>query len=487
MDTNADYTRDYFDIINSLNGDVASRRAAYNYIQSSTAIVHRRIIDSSFVPRLFNQKTYDVMKQTAETMHRILCRVITRYLDDESYRSVFHFDPRIAELILLPGGYDSILPFARVDTFLNEDTYEVSFCELNGDGSAGLNENREVTNAIKNSATMREFAANHHVQGCNLFLPWVDHFLRIYDTYQHKVEHPRIAICDYLENGVVDEFYVFQRLFNERDVPCTVCDVRKLRFDGTALRDDNGERIDAVWRRSVTNDVLTFWDESQDFIAAVRAEKVALIGSFACFIVHDKQLFEVLYKPETHAFLTPEEIDFISRTIPQTMFLNDDTCDIESIRAHKDDWIIKPTDHYGADNVYAGCEVTQKRWEELIDAYSNERAGYPFLVQRYIVPFQTETLPPDIDINDLPDDQVSSTPKLYNNVNGLYLFDGVFQGVFSRMGPNPTVYKENEGMTAASMWVDTEVDAGCALDLTKDEFCSDMHTDTYDASEAGTL
>ena len=127
MTTNADYTREYFDIMESLGGDVESRRAAYDYMQASTAIVHHQVVDSTFVPRLFGRKTYAVMKETAETAHRILCKVIQRYLDDPEYRRVFDFDPRLEELILLPRGYDSLLPFARVDTFLNEDDYRVKF------------------------------------------------------------------------------------------------------------------------------------------------------------------------------------------------------------------------------------------------------------------------------------------------------------------------------------------------------------------------
>ena len=72
MPSNADYTREYFQIIDELDGDIESRRAAFNYMQDSTAIVHHLVVASSFVPRLFNRKTYEVMKRTAETSHRIL-------------------------------------------------------------------------------------------------------------------------------------------------------------------------------------------------------------------------------------------------------------------------------------------------------------------------------------------------------------------------------------------------------------------------------
>ena len=463
MSYNADYTREYFAIMESLQGDVPGRRAAYEYLQGSTAIVHHQVVAASFVPRLFDAQTYRIMKETAETAHRILVKVIEHYLADPAYRRAFDFDPRLEELILLPRGYDSVLPFARVDTFLDEDDYRVKFCEFNADGSSGMNENREITTSVAQSKTFEEFANRHHVEGCELFESWVDKFLDIYATYERRVENPRIAICDYLENGVVDEFHIYAGLFRQRGVECVVADVRELSFDGEALHDKDGQRIDAIWRRCVTNDVIDHWDDSQELLNAVRAEKVALIGSFAGHIVHDKQIFKVLFDERTLEFLDGDEISLIEETVPMTAFLDDDYINVPQIRANKDEWIIKPTDHYGADNVYAGCEVSREEWERVIDEFANERAGYPFIVQRYIRPFKTDTLPPDRGINEAPDGAVESEPVPYNNLNGLYLYNGHFQGVFSRLGPHPTISKTNDGMTAATIWVDCDVPDGLEL------------------------
>lgn len=456
MPTNAEYTREYFDIIDSLEGDIVGRRTAFDYMKNSTAIVHHETVAASFVPRLFNAETYRAMKETAETTHRILCKVIAQYLKDPEYRRVFDFDPRLEELILLPRGYDSLLPFARVDTFLNEDDYRVGFCEFNGDGSSGMNEDREIYLSLTQTAAFKEFASRHHVQGCELFESWVQAFLDIYATYEHRVEKPRIAICDYLENGVVDEFHIYADLFCKRGVECIVVDVRDLHFDGAVLRDADGGQIDAIWRRCVTNDIIDHWDESQQLIDAVRAEKIALIGSFAGHIVHDKQIFKALFDERTAAFLDAEEISFIEETVPLTAFLEENAVNVPQIRANKDAWIIKPTDHYGADEVYAGCFVSQAEWEQLIDRYRDNRAGYPFIVQRYLRPFKTDTLPPDADIENLSDAEVSLAPALYNNLNGLYLYNGAFVGVFSRLGPLPTIAKDMQGMTSATLWVDKD-------------------------------
>ena len=456
MSKNASYTDEYLAIANSLEGDIAGRRDARAYMRRSTAIVHHVVVDSSFVPRLFDNETYLTMKHVAETAHAILCKVIQHYLDDPAYRTIFDFDPRLEELILLPRGYDALLPFARVDTFLDEDTMEVKFCEFNADGSSGMNENREITHSIESTRTYQEFASRHRVRTCELFDAWVEKFIAIYHSSERAKQNPRFAICDYLDHGVMDEFRMFARLFEQRGYDCTVADVRELSFDGQTLRDKDGLPIDAIWRRSVTNDVIEFWDESQALISAVRAEKVLLIGSFAGHIVHDKQIFKALYDPATKALLTDEENDFVARTVPFTTFLDSRFVDLDDVRANKDKWIIKPTDHYGADNVHAGCFFEQDQWEQLIDKFANGAAGDPFIVQTYIKPFKTKTLAPDTAIEEQSDAEVPREAVLYNNLNGLYLYNGAFQGVFSRLGPLPTISKDMKGMTAATIWVDCE-------------------------------
>lgn len=446
-------TQEYFDILDSLDGDIAGRKAAQAYMQDSTAIVHHQVVACSFVPRLYNDEVWTAFKSISETTHTILCKVIKHYLEDPSYRDIFSYDPRLEELILLPRGYDALLPFARIDVFLDEDTFTCGFCEFNADGSSGMNENREITHSIEQSQTYQRMASAHTLEPCKLFYSWAREFIRIYQTYEHAVEHPRFAICDYLDHGVVDEFKMFCTIFAELGYECVVCDVRDLTFDGETLRTPDGLAINAIWRRAVTNDVIEFWDSSQNLINAVRAEKVALIGSFAGHIVHDKQIFEALYHPLTQAILTPEENAFVAEHVPQTRFLDDADVDIAEIRATKDKWIIKPTDAYGAQDVFAGVGQTQESWDGLIDRFANSASGAPFLVQRYIMPYQTLTLPPDQGILDTPDQNVETTPKWYNNLQGLYLYNGVFTGVFSRLGPQPTISKDCEGMTAATIHV----------------------------------
>lgn len=190
MKSNTALTEEYFELLTSLDGDIEGRKKAFSYMKNSTAIVHERVVACSFIPRLFNNESWEAFKTISETTHTILCKVITHYLENKDYRSVFSFDKRLEELILIPRRYEAVLPFARIDVFLNEDTLECGFCEFNGDGSAGMNENREITHSIEQSETFRRFSATHRIEACELFESWVNEFISIYQTFENKVETP---------------------------------------------------------------------------------------------------------------------------------------------------------------------------------------------------------------------------------------------------------------------------------------------------------
>ena len=456
MTLNSAYTQEYLDILNDMGGDEAGRRAARAYMEHSTAICHGVIVDSSYVPRLYDRATKDRFDYIAETTHRILCKVMQEYLDNPAYRHVYDLDPRLVDLILLPRGYDALLPFARADVFVNEDTLEGKFCEFNADGSSGMNENREITNSIWESAPFREFASRHTVGTCveTLFDGWVREFLSIYSTYEHKVDSPHIAIVDFLENAIVDEFGVFCGLFEQAGVHCTIADVRELTFDGEALRDGNGEVVNAIWRRSVTNDIIEHWEESQPLIEAVRAQKVALIGSFAGHLVHDKQIFSVLFKHETQALLTEEENRFVQDFVPFTTFLDDGHMDLARVKSERESWIIKPTDAYGSQDVYAGKDFDDAEWAAIVDRFANEAAGAPFLVQTYCTLYRTPAIGLYGEEENFTDNETISC----GNMSGLYIYNGRFAGVFSRLGPKPIISKKTRGLTAATIWVDCDAE-----------------------------
>lgn len=455
-------TDEWLDCVSRLNGDKQGMLQAADFMEHSSAIVHDEVTPCTAIPRLFDSKTRETMRHAAQTMHSILCKVIRHYVSDPAYRTLFSFDPRLEKLILAPCGHNALLPFARYDIFLNEDTGDFVFCELNADGSSGMNEDREVARATRLTGAYSLFNRTHAIEGNELFDSWVDTFLGIYSSGAHASPTPHVAICDYLECATLSEFQEYQAAFEQHGMACSICDVRDLIVREGRLCTREGKPIDVIWRRCVTSDILSHWNESRVFINAVCDNLAMMIGGFSSHIAHDKQIFRVLRMPQTQAILTKEENEFVRRHVPYTTFLDERFIDLNEVIARKDRWVIKPTDCYGAKEVHLGIEETPQHWHDLICACANGAAGNMFLAQAFARPFRTLTTPLAEAASWAQCQQQGSprqsppAPRLYANLSGLYVFNGEFKGVFSRLGPNEIVTGLAGGLTAATFWVDCE-------------------------------
>ena len=73
MKSNTALTEEYFELLNSLDDDIGGRKKAFSYMKNSTAIVHERVVACSFIPRLFNNESWEAFKTISETTHTILC------------------------------------------------------------------------------------------------------------------------------------------------------------------------------------------------------------------------------------------------------------------------------------------------------------------------------------------------------------------------------------------------------------------------------
>lgn len=459
---NGTYTTEYFDIIDSLQGDLPGRLGAARFMQQSSAIVHGEVVPSTFVPRLYGAETRALFIDATNMISSILGKAMDRFLSDERYRSLFGFDDRIVELALAPRGYASHIPIARFDLFLNEETGEWHFCEFNTDGTSGMNEDREIFRSIEGSPSYQVFSEHHHAAPNELFDSWIDTFLAVYRSSPKAVSHPTVAICDYLDHSTTQELEAYCSRFNERGVNCRMVDVRALRFDeeSNMLLDADGTPIDAVWRRFVCKDVLDRWDDSQALVSAILQGGTVLIGGFLNQIAHDKRIFKVLRDPLTQEFLSAEEREFVDQHIPFTEYLDSGLVDIDDITAHKDSWVIKPTDDYGASDVFVGPMYSENEWRDIVGAHADAASGRPFLAQRFVSPYATLTMPAEVltgaDDSTLSEHMLSQqAPRApYNNLTGMYAFDGKFSGVFSRLGPHSIVCGPYGGVTAATLWVD---------------------------------
>ena len=371
------------------------------------------------IPRIYTAADVERFKDIVHTTYGIFDKVIKEYLNNEDYRALFPFSKELEELILIPNGYSSLLPIARFDIFYHEDIGDFYFCEINTDGTSGMNEDMLQDEFILDNPAHQAMRRRYCFKTFELFDRWVNTFLKLYDTYEKKVTKPNVAIVDFLDGGTLREFQEFARHFQKAGVDAEICDIRELTFKDGRLYSPAGNVIDAIYRRAVTTDIMDYLDEVGDFITAVKERACFVAGSFDTQIIHHKWLFYVLHLERTKRFLRPEENAFVEAHIPKTLPFREGEISIDDVLGNKDKYILKPDDSYASNGVYAGVEFSNDEWsEKVLNSYNN---GY--ICQEYCPQYSTENIDFAWDNGEWAS---------YISMAGLFVYNGEFAGVFSR-------------------------------------------------------
>lgn len=436
--------QEWIEAVRELGGDLAGQQQALDEIRASDAWVHGAPVAFSYVPNLFNAQDMAFLQETCTMTHRILTKVIERFVEDPSYRTIFHFPPEAERLILLPCGYEEKLPMGRFDIFLDEDDMSFKFCEFNTDGSGAMSRDHLVSRALMQTDTFRRFAEHHKVEPFELFDSWVEAFMGIFKTDPCYVENPTVCVTDFRESGVFSDFNRFIEAFERAGVSARFVDVRSFEFDGEHLIDpSDGTVINAIYRRSVTSEILQHPGECDAMIDAVAAGKVCLIGHFRTTVVHSKMVNVALFDPRTREFLTDEEWEFVQAHVPATYRLRRDTpdLDIAAVKADKDAWIIKPEDDYGASGVYPGVDHSQEEWERLVD----EHTDASYIAQEFYTPRKVDVIVPG---------KGSAQVESWQQMPGFYQYNGTICGFYVRLGQEGVIALDHGGIIANSFKVD---------------------------------
>jgi glutamate--cysteine ligase len=417
------------------------------YLLQSTAKYHNRVVRTLYVPKLFTPRETMQFSQAVTTLYGIFDKVIREFETNPDYRSLFGFPEELNALILRPKKYHTNIPIARVDIFYNEETGDFKFCEFNTDGTSAMNEDRELNTAFGLSLAYQQFAAQYPVDSYELFDTWVEEAISLYREFSGEGEAlPSVAIVDFMENATVNEFLIFEERFKQRGCRAQVCDIRQLVWDGEHCRTPEGMTVDVIYRRAVTSDILHHFQEVDAFLAAVKSEKVCLLGDFRTQIVHNKILYKILHLEETMKLLDTKEKVFVQAHVPLTLSLDHQTMEsrkglLEKVYEHKDGWIIKPEDSYGSHGVHAGVESeNDEEWKKLVDECMDQH----YILQEFVRPYRLS----NIDL--LTEDPQWTTTS---NLTGLFVYNGKFSGIYSRISFDEMISTQYNEMSLPTMIV----------------------------------
>ncbi|MBQ8301184.1 MAG: glutathionylspermidine synthase family protein [Clostridia bacterium] len=421
---------------------IASAKVQQEYIKTSTARYHGYFVHTLYIPKMFTEEMAEFFEKSADTMYKILEKVIHEYQTNGEYRKLFGFEEKLEKLILRPNHYDCALPIARIDIFFNEDDFTFKFCEFNADGSSAMNEDKELNQAIKLTSTYNKFIEKYDVRTFELFHSWVKAFMEIYKTYDRAVEKPYVAIVDFFNNDITREFTAFKKAFEDNGIECEICEIVDLKYENGKLISPLGRHINAVYRRAVTCDIMRNYDKVLPFIQAAENNDVCLIGDFKTQVIHNKIVFKVLHDEMTSSFLTDEEVQFIKEHIPYTASLTKEEIEKHDVLNTKNKWVIKPEDSYASKGVYAGVEgMTDEEWKaEVLKNIDNH-----YLLQEYCEPYATVNI-------DITHDE-NAQYKKYSNITGMYVYNGKLAGLYSRIAKNSIISTQYSEMSLPTIIV----------------------------------
>lgn len=388
-------------------------------VNNSSAIYKNKPIPVTYQGMYIGEEDLEEFKNISKMLMEITRKVTDEFVKNPEYRALFKCPEDWEKLILHDPGYDIPVPICRYDVFYNGiDDYK--FCEFNTDGSSAMNEDWVLGGIMLESKGFKKYREKYDMQQFELFDSWVQKSIEIFHMARPDVEKPNVAIVDFIDKGTTNEFIKFKECYENAGYACEIVDPRHIEYkDGAIYSGDF--KIDMVYRRAVTMDVMEKADEIKPFLDAYLDDAYVMIGSFRSQIMHSKLIFKILRLKETRAFLTNEENEFLQMHVPFTEeFITED--DYERVRTYKDNYILKPYDGYASYSVYAGKEHSREEWAEIL----RKLLGQNYIYQEYFEMKKIDFVEFDLEGN------LHIIPFAF--VLGMFIYGEEFQGLYTRIG-----------------------------------------------------
>lgn len=412
--------QDYIDLILNNKEDYhEDYKKTMEKIETSEAQYKGKPIPTIYHPMFYSEDDLENFKKIGNMMIRITNKVTDRYIEDKDFRKKFGFPKFIEELIEVDNGYDIHVPIGRFDIFY-KDYDNFKFCELNTDGSSAMNEENTISDILLESKGLQDFSDKYDLSNFELFDSWIKESIKIYKKFDPSKDKPNVAIVDFVESGTTNEFKKFKVRYEALGYNCIIVDPRELDYrDGALYHKDY--KIDLVYRRIVTFEIIDKIDEIPDFIEAYKARAFCCIGSIRSQVIHNKIFFKILHDHDTLEGLDEEEVKFVKDHIPHTGIFGGDREVFDLIAKNKDKYIMKPMDLNASQGVYPGRDFSQEGWEKRLE----EDWEKDYLFQEYCDPYTRDFL-----VYGDGNFHVEN----HKSIIGLYIYNEKFAGIYTRIG-----------------------------------------------------
>jgi uncharacterized circularly permuted ATP-grasp superfamily protein len=336
------------------------------------------------------------IRVAAETIAALGERVVREALGSPVLRRDLGVTEAEMSLVGIDPGYPTASTAARLDAFLLPGS--LHFAEYNAESPAGPAYTQRLCELFDAQEVMARFRQQRPVRFHRPIDALLDALLESYREWGGTAQPPHIAIVDFRDVPTWSEFEIIRDAFVTSGVPTVVCDPRDLVFERGRLGVE-GREIDLVYRRVLTNDILSRPEECRALVDACAAGAVCVANSFRCKLAHKKAFFAVLTDPAHEALFAPSERAVIHESVPWTRLVRDDATDrdgvqqplLELARRERERLVLKPNDEYGGKGVVLGWETVEGEWDRALQAALLDPPGTWVVQER--IPVRREVFP----------------------------------------------------------------------------------------------
>lgn len=347
-------------------------------------------------PRFLAPAAWDALRRDLVPVLSAFRTVGEAALADPGFRAAFHLAEWEETLLARMPRLPSPIPLARLDAFLDPDTGVARLTECNGETPAGTAYGDALAELFLAAPPMRRFARDWVVRP----LPGMPHLLGVllaaWAAHGGGRTPPSLAIVDWAEVPTQSEFRLCADYFRAMGLACRITTPQALAYEGGALRDADGTRVDLVYKRVLLHELVAREGLDHPLLRAVADGAACLVNPVHGKPLHKKAALAVL-SDERHADrLSAAERAAVARHVPWTRVVEERTTVVDGTAvdllpwaaAHRDQLVLKPNDDYGGAGIVLGWEVDQAAWEAALA----RALAAPTVVQRRIA-LPTEPFP----------------------------------------------------------------------------------------------
>ncbi len=323
----------------------------------------------SLRPNLVERRVYEAASRAAETLYGAFDRLERALLTDDDLRRELDLDPEEESLALADPGFRASSPSSRLDGFVGDDGV-IRFVEYNAESPAGMAYNDELLAVFEELPVMRAFRRRYPLRTIPERARQLAAMRR---AHGRRGVVKTIAIVDWRGLPTLTEFEMFQRFFADQGLRALICAPEELTYARGALR-AKGTRIDLVYRRVLTSELLAKPDVARALVRAYRDGAVTVVNSFRAKLLHKKMSLALLSDDRYARLYTTAQRAVIARHIPWTRKVREghttyrkkvvDLADF--VLANRARLVLKPNDEYGGKGVVLGWTVEPHEWEQSL-------------------------------------------------------------------------------------------------------------------------